>query len=104
MNHQHTMIDREIHEILERKSQLDDDFESSPQSIVISHVFRSFFVYFAYFAVLLNGCGPRSAPVVDPLPVPPAPEVVFTDVTAQAGIHFQHINGAVGAKWLPETM
>src|SRR5437899_2179538 len=33
--------------------------------------------------------------------VPAAP---FTDVTAAAGIHFVHNNGAYGEKLLPETM
>ncbi len=33
-------------------------------------------------------------------PVP----VQFTDVTAPAGIHFHHTNGAFGKKYLPETM
>ena len=28
----------------------------------------------------------------------------FTDVTAAAGIHFRHVNGATGLKYLPETM
>ncbi len=28
----------------------------------------------------------------------------FADITAQAGIHFQHNNGAFGAKYLPETL
>ena len=28
----------------------------------------------------------------------------FTDVTAQAGIHFKHNSGAFGKKYLPETM
>ncbi len=28
----------------------------------------------------------------------------FSDVTAKAGIHFTHNNGAFGKKWLPETM
>jgi hypothetical protein len=32
------------------------------------------------------------------------PKVRFTDITAQAGIHFQHTNGAFGKKLLPETM
>jgi hypothetical protein len=31
-------------------------------------------------------------------------QVHFRDVTAQAGIHFTHNNGAFGKKWLPETM
>jgi hypothetical protein len=32
------------------------------------------------------------------------PRVTFTDVTASAGIHFQHTSGAFGRKYLPETM
>ena len=32
------------------------------------------------------------------------PRVRFTDVTSQAGIGFVHVNGAQGAKLLPETM
>jgi hypothetical protein len=32
------------------------------------------------------------------------PRVPFTDVTASAGIHFRHENGARGKKLLPETM
>jgi hypothetical protein len=30
--------------------------------------------------------------------------ITFRDITAQAGIHFNHNNGAFGKKWLPETM
>ncbi len=33
-----------------------------------------------------------------------AQQIRFRDVTAQAGIHFTHNNGAFGKKWLPETM
>jgi hypothetical protein len=33
-----------------------------------------------------------------------AQEIHFRDITAQAGIHFTHNNGAFGKKWLPETM
>ena len=33
-----------------------------------------------------------------------APAVSFADITASAGIHFQHENGAAGKKWMPETM
>lgn len=32
------------------------------------------------------------------------PPVTFTDVTERAGIHFRHVNGAFGQKWMPETM
>jgi enediyne biosynthesis protein E4 len=37
---------------------------------------------------------------------PPAhgQQIQFRDITAQAGIHFTHNNGAFGKKWLPETM
>jgi hypothetical protein len=38
-----------------------------------------------------------------PLPRPSGP-IEFTDVTAQAGIHFKHNSGAFGKKYLPETM
>jgi hypothetical protein len=37
-------------------------------------------------------------------PVARPPTVVFTDITAEAGIDFVHTNGAVGDKLLPETM
>jgi hypothetical protein len=33
-----------------------------------------------------------------------AQSIHFRDITAQAGIHFTHNNGAFGKKWLPETM
>ena len=33
-----------------------------------------------------------------------AQTIRFRDITAQAGIHFTHNNGAFGKKWLPETM
>jgi enediyne biosynthesis protein E4 len=36
--------------------------------------------------------------------VRPSGSVGFTDVTAQAGIHFKHNSGAFGKKYLPETM
>ncbi len=35
---------------------------------------------------------------------PPAAGPVFTDVTAQAGIHFTHNSGRAGKKYLPETL
>ena len=39
-----------------------------------------------------------------PLPSRPSGPIEFTDVTAQAGIHFKHNSGAFGKKYLPETM
>lgn len=32
------------------------------------------------------------------------PNVTFTDVTAEAGITFEHVTGAFGKKYMPETM
>ena len=37
-------------------------------------------------------------------PSRPSGPITFTDVTAQAGIHFKHNSGAFGKKYLPETM
>jgi len=37
-------------------------------------------------------------------PATHAQQIHFRDITAQAGIHFTHNNGAFGKKWLPETM
>ena len=34
----------------------------------------------------------------------PSGPITFSDVAAQAGIHFRHNNGAFGQKYLPETM
>jgi enediyne biosynthesis protein E4 len=86
---------------------------------------------FALCAVLatlisISGCKSRSATNEHPsaMPQTPAPQPVatpaaasqtvvperpsgpirFTDITAQAGIHFIHNSGAFGKKYLPETM
>jgi len=32
------------------------------------------------------------------------PELTFTDITKEAGVAFTHFTGAVGKKWMPETM
>jgi hypothetical protein len=49
------------------------------------------------------GAGILSAAFPFSLPVS-APGFQFADVTAQAGIHFQHNSGAYGGKLLPETL
>ncbi|MCS6776196.1 MAG: CRTAC1 family protein [Chloroherpetonaceae bacterium] len=55
--------------------------------------------------VLLSGCAmPRGATPAHDRTLPPVPAVTFVDVTEQAGIRFQYVNGAFGEKWLPETM
>ncbi len=45
-----------------------------------------------------------ASPSPSPSPVRPSGPIEFTDVTAQAGIHFKHNSGAFGKKYLPETM
>jgi enediyne biosynthesis protein E4 len=59
---------------------------------------------------------PARVPATQPVAATPAPSnlgetstrpsgpIEFTDVTAQAGIHFKHNSGAFGKKYLPETM
>jgi enediyne biosynthesis protein E4 len=44
------------------------------------------------------------APTSTAPPPRPSGPIVFTDITAQAGIHFKHNAGAFGKKYLPETM
>ncbi len=78
-------------------------------------------------AVLVSACKQKSAPTPGETPSQPQPAAVvsqpsaaappsqpavarpsgpikYTDVTAQAGIHFRHNSGAFGKKYLPETM
>jgi hypothetical protein len=61
------------------------------------------------------GCGSDTRPLPEPPDTPPPlaretavgvviPSVRFTDITARAGIRFQHTNGSFGKKLLPETM
>jgi enediyne biosynthesis protein E4 len=73
---------------------------------------------FGLFFLFLVACGPEPE---TPPPAPEyarapstdytrlaqrreAPQVTFTDITAEADISFTHETGAVGDKWLPETM
>ena len=58
---------------------------------------------------LISGCGegtsqPDSAASPSPVSSTPSMSIRFTDVTADAGLHFQHDAGATGKKWYPETM
>jgi len=43
-------------------------------------------------------------PSASPTPPRPSGPIEFTDVSAQAGIHFKHNSGAFGKKYLPETL
>jgi hypothetical protein len=62
--------------------------------------------------VLFPGCNKKTEEAVVPADVGPAlqrersakvqpPVVRFRDITAQAGVHFHHTNGAFGQKLLP---
>jgi len=57
--------------------------------------------------LLLSACRrqetPKPAAAATPVPAP-APIVRFEDKTDAIGIHFVHVNGARGEKWMPETM
>jgi hypothetical protein len=66
-------------------------------------------------SLLSSGCGSRKTPVADVPVIGPAlasklsegiriPAVKYADITAKAGIRFQHTNGAFGKRLLPETM
>ena len=48
--------------------------------------------------------GLAAVPVVLVFAASTFPPVTFTDVTAQAGIHFTHNSGRAGKKYLPETL
>ena len=47
---------------------------------------------------------PSPSPSASPTPPRPSGPIEFTDVTAQAGIHFKHNSGGFGKKYLPETI
>jgi hypothetical protein len=49
------------------------------------------------------GCG-TSSPEQQPRVAEAEADVFFRDVTAAAGIQFEHFNGRSGKKWLPETL
>jgi hypothetical protein len=55
-------------------------------------------------ALLIAGCARRSTAPSPPSLASPAAAVRFTDVTTQAGIHFQHTSGRSGRFYLPETL
>lgn len=44
------------------------------------------------------------SPSATPTPPRPSGPIEFTDISAQAGIHFKHNSGAFGKKYLPETL
>src|SRR5208282_5229729 len=58
----------------------------------------------AALAVIALGAVPGTSPRGRQQESAPPSTIHFDDVTAAAGIHFAHNNGAFGKKWLPETM
>lgn len=62
-----------------------------------------FCLAFITLLVLLIGGTPPASSFQTKAARPSGP-IQFTDVTAQAGIHFKHNSGAFGKKYLPETM
>ena len=71
------------------------------------------------FAVLISSCKQAAvetpqqsqaaevaspSPTASPTPPRPSGDIAFADVTAEAGIRFKHNSGAVGKKYLPETI
>ncbi len=81
------------------------------KSIILSTVF----VFLSLICACKQSATPVTAPSAEvanqaaspsPSPTLPRPSgpIEFTDVTAQAGIHFKHNSGAFGKKYLPETL
>jgi hypothetical protein len=63
------------------------------------------FIIFPFLLILAAGCGQSPPPEpVELVKATPTTTITFTDVTAQANVRFQHVNGGFGPKWLPETM
>ena len=56
------------------------------------------FVLFYFYGIEVKESPERDKTAVNP------PEVLFVECTEEAGIRFQHVNGATGEKLLPETM
>src|SRR6267154_6520254 len=73
--------------------------EGSLIPLIAASLPRSFF---AMATTVLFALSLPSQAIADP--ATEIPSAKFTDVTASAGIHFIHNNGAYGEKLLPETM
>jgi len=54
--------------------------------------------------VVVEKAGPTELPTERVKPTLEIPEVLFTEITDEAGVDFVHENGADGEKLLPETM
>ena len=58
----------------------------------------------ALAAMLLGGCASTPEDEQPAVATTRPADVVFSEVTAAAGVDFEHHNGRSGAKWLPETL
>lgn len=56
------------------------------------------------FLAIMRGAPQPAASPASPSPATPAAPIRFTDVTAAAGIQFEHFAGATDHKWYPETI
>ncbi len=81
-------------------------------SIILCFLLVSFFLFQACkpsasitpTAVPAEVANQTPSPSASPTPPRPSGQIEFTDVSAQAGIHFKHNSGAFGKKYLPETL
>jgi enediyne biosynthesis protein E4 len=80
------------------------DSRLSPQSQVLSPQSKTILIA---LAVLLSACRKQEA-IKPAAALPPRPTPVpasrFEEKAEAMGIHFTHVNGARGEKWMPETM
>ncbi len=102
-----------------RQAELDDEVIEERDDAIIGKAFRWSLGVIGLLALAgggvawwMNRPAPQAAVQktelssarVRDLPVAEVPSVVFRDVTREAGIVFEHHNGATGQKLLPETM
>ncbi len=104
-----------------RESTEEQDLPVSSDA-VIARAFRRSLIIFAFIAAIVglvvylvqHQHQDQEAEPVEEVPVeapqetrqvmPELPSVRFTDITTEAGIDFVHVNGAYGARLLPETV
>lgn len=80
----------------------------------MKRLYKALFCLYFLLVLFGSGCGSRKEESPADPTIAPAkarvtgkteiPAVAFTDITAKAGLNFQHVNGATGKKLLPETL
>ncbi len=99
---------------------VEDDHNNKADEALIARAFRRSLAVLAVLVLIALAAGlwlnrepplpaQRSALAEKPLAAPqPAsvalPELSFTDISAPAGVTFEHVSGAYGERLLPETM